>query len=100
MIEQDFGVCRLSIVPVFGEAGASVQVFQLLFGDAYEVIGRSKDKSWLSIKTSFDQVSGWIHRNHHHSIAKDYFDQIVQADFKITLDVVSTLLYKKSPLPI
>lgn len=98
MMEMDFGVCRLSIVPVFDEAKASSQVYQLLFGDAYEVVNRSKDKSWFLIRTS--ETEGWIHRHHHHSISKEYFDQISQADFKITLDLVSTLLYQKSKLPI
>jgi hypothetical protein len=100
MTEQDFGVCRLSVVPILKEGGSAAQVSQLLFGDAYEVTGRSKDKLWLSIKTALDDVEGWISRNHHHSISKEYFDQIVGSDFKITLDLVSTLLYKKSPLPI
>jgi hypothetical protein len=99
-MEQDFGVCRLSVVPIAREVANALQVSQLLFGDAYEVTDRSKDKLWLSIKTNFDGIEGWIHRNHHHSISKEYFDQVVQADFKITLDLVSTLLYKKSPLPI
>jgi hypothetical protein len=100
MTEPDFGVCRLSLVPVFKEAGGSVQLSQLLFGEAYEVTGRSKDKSWVSIQIKGEGLEGWIHRSHHHSITKEYFDQIIQADFKVTLDLVSTLLYKKSPLPI
>jgi len=99
-MEQDFGVCRLSVVPVRQEAANTFQVSQLLFGDSYEVIELSKDKTWCLIKTSFDEVIGWIHRNHHHSISKEYFEQITQADYKVTLDLVSTLLYKKSPLPI
>jgi hypothetical protein len=97
-MESDFGVCRLSVVPVFDEAKTSSQVYQLLFGDAYEVTNRSKDKNWFLMKTN--GVEGWIHRHHHHSISKEYFDQISQADFKITLDLVSTLLYQKSKLPI
>lgn len=100
MTDLDFGVCRLSVVPVLKEAGASYQVTQLLFGDVYEVTSRSKDKMWLFVKSTVEGAEGWIHRNHHHSISKEYYDQIVQADFKITLDLVSTLLYKKSPLPI
>ena len=100
MMEPDFGVCRLSAVPVIAEPRMAVVVSQLLFGDAYEVTDRSKDKHWLRIKITFDGTEGWINILHHHSIPQEYFLQIVQADFKITTDVVSTILYKKSPLPI
>lgn len=99
-MEQDFGVCRLSVVPVVSEARISVPISQLLFGDAYEVLERSKDKLWLRIKINFDSTEGWIDFHHHHSIPQEYFLQIVSADFKITTDVVATILYKKSPLPI
>jgi hypothetical protein len=100
MTEQDFGVCRLSVVPVLSEEGISVQRSQLLFGDAYEVLERSKDKHWLRIKINLDGTEGWINIQHHYSIPQEYFAQIVNADFKITTDVVATILYKKSPLPI
>ena len=97
---EDFGVARLALIPVRQSAGSVLQLSQLLFGDVYQVIERSKDKLWLRIKIDFDGTEGWIHRMHHHSISPDYYDQISQADFKITLDLVSTLLYKKSPLSI
>ncbi len=99
-MEQDFGVCRLSVVPVRTEPSVSLQVSQLLFGDAYEIIERSRNKLWLRIKINFDNTEGWINLLHHHAIGKDYFDQITQADYKITTDVLSTILYKKNPLPI
>jgi hypothetical protein len=100
MMEQDFGVCRLSAVPVLADGGNSVPVSYLLFGDAYEVLDRSKDKAWLRIKINYDNTEGWIDLHHHHSIPPEYFAQIINADFKITTDVVSTILYKKSPLPV
>src|SRR5260221_3978861 len=99
-MEQDFGVCRLSVVPVRTEPSVSLQVSQLLFGDAYETLERSRNKLWLRIKINFDNTEGWINLLHHHAIGKDYFDQITQADYKITTDVLSTILYKKNPLPI
>jgi gamma-D-glutamyl-L-lysine dipeptidyl-peptidase len=100
MTERDFGVCRLSAVPVLADPGLTFPVLQLLFGDAYEVLDRSKDKLWLRIKINFDNTEGWISLHHHHSISPEYFSQIVNADFKITTDIVSNILYKKSPLPI
>ena len=99
-MEQDFGVCRLSVVPLLSEPGIAVPVSQLLFGDAYEVLDRSKNKQWLRVKIHFDNTEGWIDLRHHHAIAHEYFTQIINADFKITTDVVSTILYKKSPLPV
>jgi hypothetical protein len=100
MIEQDFGVCRLSVVPVRNEPGNSIQVSQLLFGEAYEVLEKSKDKLWLRIKINFDGTEGWINLRHHVSVPFEYFELLTQSDFKITTDIVSTILYKKNPVSI
>lgn len=100
-MEGTFGVCRLSVVSVRKDAQVlSAQLSQLLFGDHYAVIGVSPDKQWVQIRIHFDQVEGWIPLHHHHVIASDYFDQINTADFKITTDICSTILYKKTPLSI
>lgn len=93
----DFGVCRLTTVPVFERADFhSRQCNQLLFGEAYEVTGKKGD--WLSILTAFDHEGGWILASQHHSISAEYFDQINTSDYKITTDVSATLLYNKNPL--
>lgn len=97
----DYGVCRLSVVSVKAKAEAdSHQVTQLLFGEHYEVLTPSADKAWLRIRLFFDLAEGWISRLQHHSISREYFDQINQADFKITTDISSSILYKKSHLSI
>jgi len=97
----DFGVCRLSIVPVRAEAAdTSEQVTQLLFGEHYEVLAEHKDKKWLKIRINFDEYEGWIDVKQHHSISKDYFDYINRADFKITTDITTSILYNKLPLVI
>lgn len=94
----DYGVCRLSVVPVRKDPShPSEQVTQLLFGDHYEVIERTFDKKWLKIKIHFDQYIGWIHTHQHQSISPEYFDHINIAGFKIATDVTSSLLYNKSP---
>lgn len=97
----DYGVCRLAVVPVRKESSdLTEQVTQLLFGDHYEVIRASKDKKWLHIKMAADQCEGWLDVNQHHTITSEYFDQINLADFKITIEVSSWILYKKNPLAI
>ncbi len=99
-MEPAFGVCRLSVMSVRNEAGNAAQISQLLFGEAYEVLDWSSDKLWLQIKIYFDGTQGWINARQHLPITQEYFDHINQADFKITTDIVATILYKKNPLPI
>jgi hypothetical protein len=97
----DYGVCRLAIITVRKEADQkSEPLTQLLFGDHYEVIELSKDQKWLSIVINSDSATGWIDRLQHHSISKEYHEQIGLANFKITTDIASTMLYKKSQLTI
>jgi len=97
----DFGVARLSVIPVRGAASDKAeQTTQLLFGEHYEVVEQSLDKKWLRIKVAFDQYEGWIDSRQHHSISREYFDYMDRAEFKITTDLTSSLLYNKSPLPI
>lgn len=98
MEEIGFGVCRLSVVSVRKDpADASEQVTQLLFGDHYSVIEMSTDEKWMRIRIHFDQYEGWIDAKQHQPITRDYFNHINHAEFKITTDLTSTLLYNKSP---
>lgn len=73
---------------------------QLLFGEHYEVIGESKDKKWLNIRIHFDGYAGWLDARQHHSITKEHYDYINRADFKISTDVTTSILYNKTPLQI
>jgi gamma-D-glutamyl-L-lysine dipeptidyl-peptidase len=97
----EYGVCRLAVVSVRKEPShLTEQVTQLLFGDHYEVIDRSKDKKWLLIKIATDHCEGWIDAKQHHEISHEYFEQINTADFKITTEITAWILYKKNPLSI
>lgn len=94
----DFGVCRLSLVCVRKEpADQAEQVTQLLFGDHYSVIEEIKTRKWIKIRIHFDDYEGWIDSRQHQPITKEYFDHINHAEFKITTDLTSTLLYNKVP---
>lgn len=95
----DYGVCRLSIVPVRKDpTNRSELTTQLLFGDDYEVSEKSSDRKWLKIRVNFDHYEGWIDYRQHHSITKEYFEYINRADFKITTDITASILYNKIPL--
>jgi gamma-D-glutamyl-L-lysine dipeptidyl-peptidase len=97
----EYGVCRLSLVSVRKEpSDKAEQVTQLLFGDHYHITEKSKDGKWLKILSYYDEYNGWIDAKQHHLITEDYYNYINQAEFKITTDITSSLLYNKSPVAI
>jgi hypothetical protein len=95
----DCGVCRLTLVPVRKTpADTAEQLTQLLFGDHYEVLESTPDSKWLRIRIVFDQYEGWIDSKQHHSVSREYFNYSQKAEFKITTDLTSGILYNKSTL--
>jgi hypothetical protein len=58
------------------------------------------DHQWLYVQIHADQYRGWIEARQHHAISKEYFEQINIANFKITTDLTSSILYRKIPLTI
>ncbi len=97
----DHGVCRLALVSVRKDpSDQSEQVTQLLFGDHYEVTLVSDNKKWVRIRIHADLCEGWVDQKQHHSITKEFFEQINHTNYKISTDLTSSLLYKKNPLTI
>lgn len=95
----EHGVCRLSVVSVRKDpAHTSEIVTQLLFGDDYEVTEISEDREWVKIRITFDLYQGWISRKQHHVVTREHFEYLNRAEFKITTDITSTLLYNKTQL--
>ncbi|MBL7874223.1 MAG: C40 family peptidase [Cyclobacteriaceae bacterium] len=96
-----YGVCRLSLVSVRqAPQEYAPLVTQLLFGDHYEVLDVPDTKNWIYIRIHFDGSEGWIDAEQHHGITFEYFEQINNANFKITTDLTCGLLFKKSPVTI
>ena len=62
-------------------------------------MSQTKDRKWLQVTTP-DMATGWIDKLQHHSVSPEYFNQVSLADFKVTTDIVSTILYKKSQMTI
>lgn len=90
------GICRLSLIPVRNEGSdLSELVTQLLFGDHYEVIGVEETKKWLKIRINFDGYEGWIDNKQFTSITEEYFNQINNSNYKISLDISSSILHNK-----
>ena len=56
---MQFGVCKLSIVPVrISSSDKSEMVTQLLYGDIISII--EENDNWTKIKSVFDNYVGWI----------------------------------------
>ena len=91
-----FGICRLSIIPVReSDDDKSEMVTQLLFGDHYEVLNKNESGKWLRIKVNYDSYEGWIDATQYKEISPEYFRQVNNSDYKISLDLTSSILYKK-----
>ncbi|HAA23732.1 MAG TPA: hypothetical protein DCR93_16335 [Cytophagales bacterium] len=101
MSETPKGVCRLSVVPVRNAPNESAeQVTQLLFGEHYEVVATDESKEWYRIRMVWDGYEGWVNHLQHHPIAQEHFEQINAADYKISLDVTASILFRKVLTPI
>jgi cell wall-associated NlpC family hydrolase len=56
---MEYGICNLTIVPLRAdEAHRSEMVSQVLFGETFEILVKSKD--WTKIRTTTDSYIGWI----------------------------------------
>jgi len=96
----DYGVCRLSAVTMMqAPAWTAPQVTQLLFGEHYEVLERSAS-GWVRIHSPVVETEGWILASQHHAIEAAYYNLICQSDFRITTEMASTLLFRKSAINI
>lgn len=89
-MSETFGICRLSVVPLRAHAAHSAEmVTQLIFGEHYRVLESSGDGKWLRIENHFDGYCGWLNGSQHHPITNDYFKEINQSDYQISMDLVA-----------
>ncbi len=96
-----FGICRLSIVPIrIKPTDVSEMISQLLFGESFKILEISEDKKWWKIENDFDNYQGWIDRKQGKEIDEGYYHQIQSLEYKISIDTVSSILYKKKLLNI
>ena len=91
------GICRLALAPIRNEPNdKSEMVTQLLFGDHYEILSSSQDMKWLKVKIVFDGYQGWLDASQHTTISEEYFNQINNSNYKISLDISSGLLHNRN----
>ena len=98
-MKQQFGVCRLSIVPVRGEGRESSEmVTQLLFGDHYTVLEADQKGDWLRIRIHFDEYEGWINIKQHSGISREYFEELSTLEYRACGEICGRLQLREEYL--
>ena len=95
--EDTYGISRISIVSMRLEPDhRSEMVNQLLFGEHYTTIKESADGKWIKVSCALDRYEGWIQKEQFHEISFEYFEQVGLSDYKICLDLFSSILFNKT----
>ncbi|MFM7667185.1 MAG: NlpC/P60 family protein [Bacteroidota bacterium] len=84
----EYGICSKNFICVHKTANASSeQVTQLIFGDTYTILSKSKDKKWLLIENLFDKYQGWISKENHYAISEKSFIEMKNKIFPVCADL-------------
>jgi hypothetical protein len=93
------GVAILSIIALRKEASHRAEmVTQLLFGETYEVIQRQDN--WLLVRCSYDNYEGWMNQTQHFGLSERDFNQILNNDSGIALEIVNSASSSNNSIPI
>lgn len=94
---MQFGICRLSLVPVRTEpSDRSEMCTQLLFGEIYRVQEQSTDGKWLSVQTLYDQYNGWISAIQHLQISDGYLEAYEKETHPCTTSLLASVQTSKN----
>lgn len=84
---MNYGLCNLSNIPLRIEPDdRSEMVSQVLFGDHFEVIGKSKQ--WLKIKLAFDDYRGWIDNKQFLKITKKLYEKLDNSSIVVSSELI------------
>lgn len=75
------GICLLTMVPMRSEPShRSEMVNQMLFGEVFDVIGRTRNGEWLEIRLRHDKYEGWVDAIQVQLLEKDEVKRITQTE--------------------
>lgn len=85
-MNQPFGVCNLSLVPMRTEpSDKSEMCSQLLFGDHFSIL--ESTEKWSRILTAYDEYEGWIDNKQFTHINPAGFDRLTNMDSILALAI-------------
>ena len=84
---MNYGICNLSIIALRAEANdRSEMVSQLLFGDHFKIL--EKSKQWLKIKLAFDDYEGWIDSKQCAKINKKDYEKLSEEPIIVSNELI------------
>jgi hypothetical protein len=82
-----FGICNLAITPLrYEPSDKSEIVSQILFGEHFEILERSKQ--WSRIKMQYDAYEGWIDSKQFQIISETSFNQLSEDSIILNADLI------------
>ncbi len=94
---MNYGICNLSVIPLRMEPNdRSEMVSQVLFGEHFKVIDKSKQ--WRKIRLSYDKYEGWIDEKQYLEISKEYYQLLDKATINVTSQLVNFISDKNNEL--
>lgn len=92
---SEFGICVKNCVSVHKSANKnSEQVTQLIFGDTYKILSKSKDKKWVFIENQFDSYQGWISISNHQPLSEPIFLDMKKGSFPVCAELKGKIEYE------
>ncbi|MFA6945536.1 MAG: C40 family peptidase [Pedobacter sp.] len=86
-MNQQFGVCNLSLVPLRAEpSDKSEMSSQLLFGDCFTIL--ESDDKWSRVLTTYDDYEGWIDNKQYVGISQTAHAGIANLNSILGLSIV------------
>jgi len=94
---MNYGICNLSAIPLRIEPNdRSEMVSQILFGEHFKVIDKSKQ--WRKVRLSFDKYEGWIDVKQYLEITKEYYQRLDKETTTVSSQLVDFISGKKNEL--
>ena len=94
---MNYGICNLSAIPLRIEpSDSSEMVSQILFGEHFKVIDKSKQ--WRKVRLSFDKYEGWIDHKQYLEITKEYYQRLDKETITVSSQLVDFISGKKNEL--
>ncbi|MBD3626654.1 NlpC/P60 family protein [Cyclobacterium sp.] len=95
--DRAYGICRLSLLSIYREpVVGSGLTSQLLFGELYQVLRKTKDGQWLFVEGEAQAGSGWILASQHHDLTEGSYTFFMQSPLHITTATLSRVIWEKS----